>query len=342
MNIISDNSNENSGNKAIQNPFEGWEETEIPSWLNGIVEFGKWVIENWSLVLDLLIGIKMFIDILTGNWIGLLIDFVVLIIAHLHDFEAVWKAIVWAWESFWTWLDNAIADFLLWIASLGEKSTEIFTNLVLWIYDNVIKPIGEFFSNLWKKIFNFFSDGIAKIKDFFSPIATWINDKVIKPIKKFFGNLWEALKGGPTSFANFVIEKIEWMVNKIINGVNWLIKQLNKVSFDVPDWVPLIGGKKFGFNISQISEVKLPRLAKGTIVNAPGKGVLTPDGRAIYGEAGPEAYLPLSNTQLLEQLGSTIGKYITINANINNTMNGRVISRELKKINANNDFATNS
>ena len=139
-----------------------------------------------------------------------------------------------------------------------------------------------------------------------------------------------------------LLKKIEWMVNKIINGVNWLIKQLNKVSFDVPDWVPLIGGKKFGFNISQISEVKLPRLAKGTIVNAPGKGVLTPDGRAIYGEAGPEAYLPLSNTQLLEQLGSTIGKYITINANINNTMNGRVISRELKKINANNDFATNS
>ena len=36
-----------------------------------------------------------------------------------------------------------------------------------------------------------------------------------------------------------------------------------------------------------------------------------------------------------------LGKYITINANITNTMNGRVISRELQKINTNNDFATN-
>ena len=36
----------------------------------------------------------------------------------------------------------------------------------------------------------------------------------------------------------------------------------------------------------------------------------------------------------METLGATIGRYITINANITNTMNGRVISRELKKINA--------
>jgi hypothetical protein len=43
----------------------------------------------------------------------------------------------------------------------------------------------------------------------------------------------------------------------------------------------------------------------------------------------------------METLGATIGKYITINASITNTMNGRVISRELQKINTNNDFAMN-
>jgi hypothetical protein len=69
--------------------------------------------------------------------------------------------------------------------------------------------------------------------------------------------------------------------------------------------------------------------------------VLVGGGRAIAGEACREAYLPLSDTQLLEELGSTIGKYITINANITNSMNGRVISRELKRINANDNFAMN-
>lgn len=86
---------------------------------------------------------------------------------------------------------------------------------------------------------------------------------------------------------------------------------------------------------------KLPRLAKGTIVNAPGKGVLTPNGNAIYAESGPEAYLPLSDTRLLEQLGSTIGKYITINATVVNSMNGRVLSREIQKVQNENNFAMN-
>jgi hypothetical protein len=43
----------------------------------------------------------------------------------------------------------------------------------------------------------------------------------------------------------------------------------------------------------------------------------------------------------MEQLGEAIGKYITINANITNTMNGRVISKELQKIQNDRNFAYN-
>ena len=56
------------------------------------------------------------------------------------------------------------------------------------------------------------------------------------------------------------------MINGAIKGINWLISQLNKIKFDVPDWVPAIGGKKFGFNMSSVSEVKLPRLANGAVI----------------------------------------------------------------------------
>lgn len=85
---------------------------------------------------------------------------------------------------------------------------------------------------------------------------------------------------------------------------------------------------------------KIPYLATGGIINNPGAGV--PLGLARGGEAGAEGVIPLTDTQAMETLGATIGKYITINANITNTMNGRVISREIKRISANDDFASNS
>lgn len=84
---------------------------------------------------------------------------------------------------------------------------------------------------------------------------------------------------------------------------------------------------------------KLPKLATGGIINFPGRGV--PYNGAIIGERGAEAVVPLTDNQQMELLGATIGKYITINANVINTMNGRVISRELKQIKNEQDFAFN-
>ena len=93
-------------------------------------------------------------------------------------------------------------------------------------------------------------------------------------------------------------------------------------------------------NANKRAQENVPKLAVGGIVNVPGRGV--PIGGAIAGEAGAEGVIPLTDSQAMETLGQAIGKYITINANITNTMNGRVISRELQKINTNSDFARNS
>lgn len=85
---------------------------------------------------------------------------------------------------------------------------------------------------------------------------------------------------------------------------------------------------------------QLPKLALGGIINMPGRGL--PYNGAVIGERGAEAVVPLTDSQQMELLGATIGKYITVNANIVNTMNGRVISRELKQIQGQQDFAYNS
>lgn len=200
----------------------------------------------------------------------------------------------------------------------------------------LVQPIIKVLEKIGEVVGKAIADVIIGVKNTFKPIADWMNKYVIKPIKNFFGGLWEALKSGPKGFVNYMIETFEKAINWI--GKNFT-NMLNKISFKVPDWIPEVGGKTFGVNI-KYKDVKLPRLAKGTILNNPGQGVLV-GGRAIAGEAGREAYLPLSDTQLLEELGSTIGRYITINANITNSMNGRVISRELKRINASDNFAMN-
>ena len=43
----------------------------------------------------------------------------------------------------------------------------------------------------------------------------------------------------------------------------------------------------------------------------------------------------------METLGEAIGRYITINANIPVSMNGRVISRQLRQIRNDREFAYN-
>ena len=85
---------------------------------------------------------------------------------------------------------------------------------------------------------------------------------------------------------------------------------------------------------------KIPFLANGGIVNFPGSGAFY--NGAYIGERGAEAVVPLTDNQQMELLGATIGRYITVNANIVNTMNGRVISRELKQIQNEQDFAYNT
>jgi hypothetical protein len=81
------------------------------------------------------------------------------------------------------------------------------------------------------------------------------------------------------------------------------------------------------------------KLAQGGIVNNPGRGV--PIGsNVIAGEAGPEAVLPL-DSETLGTLGKMIADNMVVNLKTVNKMDGRVLSREMQRVNANNDFAFN-
>ena len=97
------------------------------------------------------------------------------------------------------------------------------------------------------------------VKDFWNKhIAPVFTAKFWLDLAKACGN---GLIDGFEAAINGIISMFEKMINWIVNG-------LNKISFDVPDWVPGIGGKTFGFNISEakFGRVSIPRLAQGAVI----------------------------------------------------------------------------
>ena len=75
-----------------------------------------------------------------------------------------------------------------------------------------------------------------------------------------------------------IVGLIKGIVSVTITVANAIIGTLNKLSFTVPDWVPALGGKQFGFNLK---EVAIPAFANGGFTH----------GVSIAGEAGTEAVI---------------------------------------------------
>lgn len=101
---------------------------------------------------------------------------------------------------------------------------------------------------------------IDKIKSCWAAVKSFW-DKNIAPV--FTAEWWANLA---KNALNGFIGVFEAAINGIIDGINFLISCLNKIHIDIPDWVPVIGGKSFGFNIPPVSKVALPRLAEGAVI----------------------------------------------------------------------------
>lgn len=121
--------------------------------------------------------------------------------------------------------------------------------IVTAVFGNIKQTVGNVIDDL-KTIFS----GLIK---FISGVFSGDFDKAWEGIKDIFKGIW-----------NTIIDLLNGAINIIIKGINWLIKQMNKISFDVPSWVPFVGGKSIGVNIDYISENVLPHLAKGAVIPA--------------------------------------------------------------------------
>ena len=76
----------------------------------------------------------------------------------------------------------------------------------------------------------------------------------------------ETFRDKVNSVVNAVLGFFEGLANGVIDAWNAIKHAMNTLHFDIPDWVPGIGGKSFGFNFSDTTHVSLPRLAKGAVI----------------------------------------------------------------------------
>lgn len=130
---------------------------------------------------------------------------------------------------------------------------------------------------------------------------------VLTVFAKSFEGVWGGISRFLKNIINGMLGMIQGLVNGVIDGVNLLIKALNKIQLRVPDWIPGIGGEKFGFAIPELSRLRIPQLAEGGIVMPTPGGTL-----ANIAEAGrPEAVIPLDR---LGNMGTTNKFNITVNA----------------------------
>jgi hypothetical protein len=179
------------------------------------------------------------------------------------------------------------------IESIGEMFSLIWAeiepilnylvDLVGWCFDSVGDIIAHKLSGAIGKLHGFteflagvFSGDVARawngIDEIFRSALALI-ENLLKDFFNFYGLEFDFddIKAGFKGMVNSVIGFLNKLIDGLCTGINTAIKAINKLKVTIPDWVPGIGGKKFGFDLKTITAPKIPYLAKGAVIppNAP-------------------------------------------------------------------------
>lgn len=303
--------------------------------IKDVIENG-FTLENTLTIIAGLLAAGIGISILTGSWIPLLIAGFVAALVALVSFtghgeeliqglkkiidgfgkffkgvftgdlklaaegaKQIWEGLKQTWNAIVNSIKDAWSAFITWLQGKNPALAAIF------------ETIGKLFSdqyNAWKKIL--------------SGLITFLTGVFTGDWKKAWNGVLDILKG----VWNLIVGTIEGAINFIIDGINILISDLNKIHFKVPDRVPLVGGKSFGINITPVSRVSLPRLASGAVI-PPNREFM-----AVLGDqkSGTNIETPLATMvqafkQAMNETGGMGGRQITVVMQLDHRELGRAV-----------------
>ncbi len=257
--------------------------TNISDLIKGKIDLRTFVINVWGAIKDFLFN----------QW-NLIKDFGFNIWTAVNDFiRNQWTLT----KQFSSQLWNDIKTFLInnW-TSIKDFASSVWSTTKDFIINQwtitkeftmqIWGAIKNYVINNWTAIKNFGASAFSGLRDTLVNITTGLQITLInifESIKNRLLQVFSSIQNVGSQAFNGLLYSIKSAVNSILKALNWMIGQLNKIHFSIPSWVPVLGGKSWGFNIPYIS---LLPMAAGGVVTKP-----TP---ALIGEAGPEAVMPLS------------------------------------------------
>ena len=187
---------------------------------------------------------------------------------------------------------------------------------------------------------------LGKIKTAWSNIKGFWK-KSIAPV--FTAEWWTKLAkkcgngliGGFEATVNSIITLFEKMLNFVIGG-------LNKISISIPDWVPEIGGKKFGVNLPKVtlSRVSIERFAEGGFPEQGQMFIAREAGAEMVGSIGRRTAVA-NNDQIVAGITSGVAEANSeqnallreqnqllralLNKDTNVTIDGRKVTKQLDR-----------
>ena len=229
-------------------------------------------------------------------------------------------------------ITQAFFELLLGIVRAIPQIIVAFNEAMPALLDTIIEMLTstEFYEMLFKAAVLLFMAIVEALPQ--------ILGSLIEAWKKIFGKLWEITKGLFQDFAanfgkgisNAIIGGLNKMLDFVQNTINAPINAING-ALDAINQIPGVSIQ----HINQLQLARIPMLASG--------GLITGPTTALIGEAGPEAVIPLQNTNSwAKALASAITDEFssdgfsggqTVNVYVQNTINSKLdieeVSREL-------------
>lgn len=171
-------------------------------------------------------------------------------------------------------------DLLLLLGSVGNALLDYWNNVLLPLINWLISTFGPVFSDVFNAVAGLVSTAVGLMADAIDIILVVLRGLLDFLSSIFRGDwgaawnaiadtalaVWDRIKSGIKSAVNGIIGFINGMIQAVVNGLNRVIDAINTLSFDVPDWVPGIGGSSLGFDFTHITAPQIPYLAQGAVI----------------------------------------------------------------------------
>lgn len=234
------------------------------AWHTLLVPLAKWVIED---------AVPASVQALTANLSALS--------AIFTPVKAGFAALQTALAPVAKFLGDTVVLAIQSVQSRFAKLAAVFTEkapLITGIFSN----LGTAFSTLWAKAEPVLTDLRTlwnQVMDTMGTAAAGLSGSVIDSFHglteflagAFTGNwssAWEGLKNILRGAVNGIIGLLNSLLSGLAGGINAVVRSLNSISVTVPDWVPIMGGKTFGFSLKPITAPQIPYLAQGAVLPA--------------------------------------------------------------------------